>query len=63
MKNLTINGINYAIYEIEKNHLYLKLTKEIIVNNTLEYENLCIFIIIIQHIENIKFHTVSYLNV
>lgn len=61
-KKLVINDVVYAYYTIENGHMYFNMQKPIIKNASVKQsENMLIHII--QEIEEVKLHTVSFLNI
>lgn len=59
-KDLIINGIIYAKYEISKNILFIKVLKNLVKN---EIDNENVLCNIIQLVEKKKFKLMSYLNI
>lgn len=60
IKELNINGIVYAKYQVGDSILFLKVVKQIIPKNEFESENFLVKVI--SSVEKKKFQYMSYLN-
>ncbi|NOT36426.1 MAG: hypothetical protein HOP11_03500 [Saprospiraceae bacterium] len=61
MKDLIINGLIYAKYEIDGDTIYIKMIIQVIPESSVASENALIYII--QLIENTIFNKACYLNI